>query len=194
MPFTLSHSTLQAAPSSNTPCVLVRCKQNHKKLHIPAILAWSVFDKAFTDAVVERAPMPQFRYMMHHEQCVCAGVSRNFVSTSLQLYLPLSCLMRRAPWATLSLHLWNAIELCYFSNVDSGIIAFLTALSLSQKPLVGPRIGIPNMRSLYCSPSFISVAILSAMNFEPKVEDSIVLWRLEYHLIGAPLRKKWFLL
>ena len=46
------------------------------------------------------------------------------------------------------------------------------------------------MRSLYHRPSFILMAILSATNSDPKVDDSMVFWRLEYHLMGAPFRKK----
>jgi hypothetical protein len=82
------------------------------------------------------------------------------------------------------------MELCFFVKVDSGCATLVTTLLLSQKPLVGPSIGIPNMRSLYRSASFISVAILRATNSEPKVERSIVFCRHEYQLIGVPLRKK----
>lgn len=66
---------------------------------------------------------------------------------------------------------------------------FFQTLSLSQKPLVGPRIGTPIMRSLYRNDSFCSMAILSATNSLPKTELSIVFCRLENQEIGAPLIK-----
>jgi hypothetical protein len=59
--------------------------------------------------------------------------------------------------------------------ISNGVV-----LLLSQNPLVGLSMGIPNILSLYRSPSFISMAILRATNSEPKVEDSIVFCRLEY--------------
>ena len=38
--------------------------------------------------------------------------------------------------------------------------------------------------------SFISAAIFNAKKSDPKVDDSIVFYLLEYHLTGVPFRKK----
>ncbi len=73
------------------------------------------------------------------------------------------------------------------SKLDSGWDVFLTTDSLSQKMLVAPSIGMPNICSLYWIASIWSIAILRAMNSEPKVDDSTVFCRLENHTIGALL-------
>jgi len=92
------------------------------------------------------------------------------------------------PAATASLTLWYAIELCFFFNVDVGMVALVITDLLSPKIFAGQSMGIPNMRSLYRRASTISMQIRIAMNSEPKVDVSIVLCALENHIIGAQLR------
>jgi hypothetical protein len=65
-----------------------------------------------------------------------------------------------------------------------GIVEFVTTDLLSQNTFDGPSIGIPNILNLYLKASIISVAIRSATNSEPNVDDSTVFWDFEYHEIG----------
>ena len=67
------------------------------------------------------------------------------------------------------------------------ILTLVTTDWLSQNTSAGPSIGTPNIRILCLNPYIISVAIRNAMNSEPKIDDSTVLWRLMYHMIGELL-------
>ena len=69
------------------------------------------------------------------------------------------------------------------------MLTLVTTDGLSQNTSAGPSIGTPNIRILYLNPSIISVAICNAINLEPKLDDSTVLWRLLYHIIGGFLTK-----
>jgi len=66
------------------------------------------------------------------------------------------------------------MELCFFFNVDVGMVELMTTELLSQNTLAGPSSGIPNIRNLYLMDSIRSTRILIATNSEPKVEDSTV--------------------
>jgi hypothetical protein len=79
------------------------------------------------------------------------------------------------------------METCFFFKVDSGRVAFWTTASLSQNTIVELSIGTPNIRSLYHRPSISSTAVFKAINSEPKVDDSTMFCRFEYHRIGAQL-------
>ena len=114
---------------------------------------------------------------------VCAG--KGFVRISARLYFESTLYIICTKLATLSLTLWKQIELCFFFKRDSAIDAFLNTASLSQKVLVYPSIGTPNMRNLYRSEMFCSVAVRNATNSEPKVELSTVFCFLENQDIGA---------
>jgi len=127
---------------------------------------------------------------MHSMQCLKLNGPRNFVRQSERLFIPFSCVTRCVPCATLSRTLWYAIALCFLLSIDSGFDTFVTTLWLSQKQFVGPSTGTPIILSLYRMPSFISVDIFSATNSLPKALLSIVFCRLEYHVIGAPFKKK----
>lgn len=118
-----------------------------------------------------------------------SGGLRNLVKQSERLNFPNSCAIRIAVEATDSRTLWYATILCFFCKVDCGMVALVTTLLLSQKQFVGPLIGIPIMRNLYRSASFISTAIFKATNSLPNTLDSIVFCRFEYHVIGAPFTK-----
>ena len=72
-------------------------------------------------------------------------------------------------------------------SVDSNLVALLTTDILSQKPFVGPIIGIPIILSLYRKASFISIPICSAKNSKPKVDASTVACFLIYHMMGVRL-------
>jgi len=74
-------------------------------------------------------------------------------------------------------------------SVDSNLVALLTTDILSQKPFVGPIIGIPIILSLYRKASFISISICSAKNSKPKVDASTVACFLIYHTMGVRLMK-----
>jgi hypothetical protein len=52
--------------------------------------------------------------------------------------------------ATDSQIIWKLIALCFFDNVDSGKLTFLTTSLLSQNRFIGPSIGIPKHLSLIC--------------------------------------------
>ena len=65
------------------------------------------------------------------------------------------------------------------------MVEFLTTASLSQNIFVGPSIGMPIIRSLYCNACIISVAVFAAINSDPKVDVSTVFGCFEYHTISA---------
>jgi len=67
------------------------------------------------------------------------------------------------------------MELCFFFNVDVGIVALTTTDLLSQKTLHGLSNGIPNILSLYVKASNISTQVCIATNSDPKVDDSTAL-------------------
>jgi hypothetical protein len=52
------------------------------------------------------------------------------------------------------------------------MVEFLTTASLSTKTLAGPSIGTPSIGDLYRKALIVSLAIHSAMNSEPKIDDS----------------------
>jgi hypothetical protein len=120
--------------------------------------------------LIEHIEVYFYRYDKHPEQRKCASLGRNLVRTSLQLYLPASCDTRIAPIATHSRTRRYVMELCFLCKVDARFIALRMTLLLSQKVLVGPLIGIPNIRNLYRIASFASVAILRATNSDPNVD------------------------
>ncbi len=68
------------------------------------------------------------------------------------------------------------------------IVEFVITDLLSQKVLVGPSIGVPNIRNLYLRLSITSTPIRNATNSELKEEDLMVFCLLEYHMIGAQFR------
>ena len=78
--------------------------------------------------------------------------------------------------------------LCFFFNVDSGIVVFLNTASLSQNAFIGPSMGIPNMHNLLHTASMCSTAILMAINSLPNVLVSMVFCRLLYQTIGAQFK------
>ena len=78
--------------------------------------------------------------------------------------------------------------LCFFFNVDSGIVVFLNTASLSQNAFIGPSMGIPNMHNLLHTASMCSTAILMAINSLPNVLVSTVFCRLLYQTIGAQFK------
>ena len=78
---------------------------------------------------------------------------------------------------------------CFFLSFASILEVHFTTDSLSQKTLAGPEIGIPNIRNLYLRASTCSVAILSAIILDEKVEVSTVFCLLEYQLTGHWLQK-----
>ena len=59
-----------------------------------------------------------------------------------------------------------------------------------KKKFTGPSNGIPNIRILHQNELIISVAIWSATNSAPKVEDSTVFCHFEYHTSGAEFPNK----
>ena len=76
---------------------------------------------------------------------------------------------------------------CFFFNVESGIVMFLNTALLSQKTFIEPSMGMPNILSLYCNASICSTAVFMAMNSLPKVLVSTVFWCLLYHTTAARL-------
>ena len=66
-----------------------------------------------------------------------------------------------------------------------GILKFLITDMLSQNNSAGYSTGIPKHLNIYLRASRITVAILRATNSDPKLEASIVLFRLMYQIIGA---------
>ncbi len=117
------------------------------------------------------------------------GPDKGFVKISARLVRPSSFAIRIVPWAAASRTLWYAMALCFFFNVDSGLVQFATTPPLSQYMLAGPSMGMPNIRSLYRRLSTSSTAIRAAINSDPKVEVSTVFCRLENQTIGARLQK-----
>ncbi len=80
--------------------------------------------------------------------------------------------------ATDSRIIWKLIALCFFANVDSGKLTFLTTALLSQNKFVAPSIGTPKHFNLIRKADIWSQAILIATNSDPYVLDSHVFWRL----------------
>ena len=81
------------------------------------------------------------------------------------------------------------MALCHLMRVDEGSVAFHMTLALLQKVFVMPCRVIPIMHSLYHSASICSLAILRAMNSDPKVDDLMVFCHFEYQDMGATWRK-----
>jgi len=81
------------------------------------------------------------------------------------------------------------IALCFFDNVDSGMLVFCTTPLLSEKTLLGPESGIPKHLSLILRAEIKSLAIRIATNSEPYVLDSHVFCRLLNAITGVLLSK-----
>ena len=69
------------------------------------------------------------------------------------------------------------------------MLTLVTTDGLSQNTSAGPSIGTPNIRRLYLNTYIILVFIRNAMNLDPKLDDSTMLWILLYHMIGGLLTK-----
>ena len=102
----------------------------------------------------------------------CPG--NGLVNASAKFSSDLTFAILKVPAAIDSLTLWYAIALCFFLSGDVGIVALMTTELLSQKTLVGPSMGMPNILNVYLNASIISTQILIAINSEPKVDDSTV--------------------
>ena len=131
--------------------------------------------------------------MMNHHKIFCinsfnAVADKGLVNKSAKFSVVCTFAILKTPAATASLTLWYAIELCFFFKVDVGTVALVTTDLLSQKTFAAPSIGTPNIRSLYLRDSSISTQIQSAMNSEPKVDASTVLWAFEYQMIGEQFK------
>ena len=61
------------------------------------------------------------------------------------------------------------MALCLLFKDDVGILKFLTTDILSQKTSTGPSTGITKHLNLYLRASIFSVAILGAINSDPKL-------------------------
>ena len=59
------------------------------------------------------------------------------------------------------------MELCFFFNMEEGMVELITMLWLSQNKLAGPTKGIPSILRSLRRAIIISVAILIAMNSDP---------------------------
>ena len=79
------------------------------------------------------------------------------------------------------------MELRLLFKADVGILESLTTDMLSQNTSAGPYTGIPKHLNLYLIALIISVEILRARKYDPKIEASTVFWRLLYQMIGALL-------
>ena len=114
----------------------------------------------------------------------------DLVSKSLRLKELSTLCTTSIPTATHSLKQWKHIKLCFFFNVNLAILTFLYRDLLSQNILDGSGTGIPNILNLYQSEIIISTAIWKATNSAPNVEDSTVVWRFKYQIMGTELQYK----
>ena len=64
-----------------------------------------------------------------------------FTSESAKFVCPSSFPTHEIPAAAASHAAWQLITLCFLSEADSGMLAFLTMPQLSQNAFVGPSIG-----------------------------------------------------
>jgi len=125
--------------------------------------------------LVHLYPYPSGWDSFSNRSCKCFRFTSNatfFVNASARFVAVGSYATRIIPAATASRLMWKLIELCFFVNLDSGILAFLNTASLSMNTLQGPSIGIPKLISLRRSAINRSRAILSAVDSDPYVADS----------------------
>src|SRR5687767_4238648 len=89
--------------------------------------------------------------------------------------------------AIFSLTLWYAITLCFFFDIEDGIVVFNTTLILS--PIIKDvfSCAIPSILSLYLTSTTISVPILAATNSHPYDDDSTVFCHFVYQMSGVLL-------
>jgi len=120
--------------------------------------------------------------------CFNCGPANGLVNKSAKFSEVCTFVILSIPAATASLTRWYAMELCFFLSVDVGTVALVTTDLLSQNTLAGPSIGMPIILSLYLIASNISTRMRMATNSDPNVDDSIVLWDLEYHCIGEQFK------
>ena len=125
---------------------------------------------------------------MHLNMFFLLSTGKTLVNKSAKLSLDLWKKTFIIPAAKESLHLWNAIDTCFFLRVVSGFMDDLTTDSLSQKTLVGPSSDTPIILNLYLKEIINSVPVQRAMYSDPNVEVSTVFCLFEYQMIGSILQ------